>query len=166
MAQYHFLGYGHGAARHYRVCRACVALHRLFYVVHVTKVHVCIEGLSCSSEKTDIAAKFSMFCAPNTSFHILILFSRENPAQGYRHQYVRGTLCTSAPQGANHFCGPSDLLSPTTTCFSKLITYIVWGSSCGQNLIQNATHRCPAASTVCATCTFRIAQKQFAQNWP
>jgi hypothetical protein len=88
MAQYHFLGNGHGAARPYRVCRACVALHRLSYVVHVTKVHVCNEGLRCSGGKTDIAPKFSMFCALNTSFRIIILFSRENPAQGYRHQYV------------------------------------------------------------------------------
>jgi hypothetical protein len=32
-------------------------------------------------------------------------------------------LCTSVKQVANHFCELSDLLSTTTTCFSKLIAY-------------------------------------------
>jgi hypothetical protein len=39
---------------------------------------------------------------------------------------VRAThLLTSVPQGANHLCWPSDLLSTTTTSSSKLIAYIV-----------------------------------------
>jgi hypothetical protein len=40
---------------------------------YVTKVHARNEGLSCSSKKTDIAPKFSMFCALHTPFHIIIL---------------------------------------------------------------------------------------------
>jgi hypothetical protein len=53
---------------------------------YVTTVHVRIKGLSCSSKQTDIAPKFSMFCALNTSFHIIMYFACENPSQGYRHQ--------------------------------------------------------------------------------
>jgi hypothetical protein len=67
---------------------------------------------------------------------------------------LRATLFTFVPQGANHFCGPSDLLSTTTTCFSQLIACIVWCSFCGQNLIQFATPCRPSASTVCLMCTF------------
>jgi hypothetical protein len=37
------------------------------------KVHACNEGLSCSSKQTDIVPKFSMFCAFNTPFYVIIL---------------------------------------------------------------------------------------------
>jgi hypothetical protein len=67
-------------------------------------------------------------------------------------------------QGANHFRGPSDLLSTTTTCFRKLIAYIFWCSCCGQNLIQFATHCCPTASTVCAACTLGEPQNSLPKN--
>jgi hypothetical protein len=77
---------------------------------------------------------------------------------------VRATLCTSVPHGANHFCGPSDLLSTTTTSFSKLIAYICWCSSLGQNLIQFATHCRPSASTVCPTCTFAEPQNSLPKS--
>jgi hypothetical protein len=96
-----------------------------------------------------------IFCSPNTPFYIIISvcvwdsFLRKQPS------IVRATLCTSAPQGAHHFCVPSDLLiTTTTTCFSELIAYISECSSRGQNLIQFANHCCPTASTVCVKCTF------------
>jgi hypothetical protein len=95
-----------------------------------------------------------MFCAIYTSFRTMILFCRKESISRIETSIVRATLCTSVPQGANHFCGPSDLLSTTTTCFSQLISDIVWCSSCGQNLIQFATPRRPLAKTVCLTCTF------------
>jgi hypothetical protein len=95
-----------------------------------------------------------MFCAIYTSFRTMILFCRKESISRKETAIVRATLCTSVPQGANHFCGPSDLLSTTTTCFSQLISDIVWCSSCGQNLIQFATPCRPLASTVCLTCTF------------
>jgi hypothetical protein len=69
-------------------------------------------------------------------------------------------ICTAEP---NHFCGPSDLLS-TTTCFSQLIVYIVWCSSCGQHLIQFATPCRPSASTVCLTCTFAEPQNSLPKS--
>jgi hypothetical protein len=56
---------------------------------------------------------------------------------------------------------PSDLLSTTTICFSKLNSYIVWCSSCGpccQNLIEFADRCCATASTECLTCTFAESQ--------
>jgi hypothetical protein len=74
---------------------------------------------------------------------------------------VGAPLCISAPRGANHICGPSDLLS-TTTCFRKPIAYIAWCSSCGQNLIQFATLCLPTAS--CATCTFAEPQNSLPKN--
>jgi predicted RNA-binding Zn-ribbon protein involved in translation (DUF1610 family) len=77
---------------------------------------------------------------------------------------VRATLCTSVPQGANHFCGPSDLLSTTTTCFSQLNASILLCSSCGQNLIQFATPCRLSASTVCLTCTFAEPQNSLPKS--
>jgi hypothetical protein len=56
------------------------------------------------------------------------------------------------------------LLSTTTTCFSQLISYIVWCSSCGQNLIQFATPCRPSASTVCLTCTFAEPKNSLPKN--
>jgi hypothetical protein len=52
---------------------------------------------------------------------------------------------------------PADLLSPSdllSTCFSKLIEYIVWCLCCLQKVVQFAIHCYPAAITVCANCTF------------
>jgi hypothetical protein len=77
---------------------------------------------------------------------------------------VLASLCTSLPQGANHFCGPSDLLSTTTTCFSKLITCMVWCLYCGQNLDQIATHFHPSASSVCPTYMFPEPQNCLPQS--
>jgi hypothetical protein len=73
-------------------------------------------------------------------------------------------LCTSVPQGADYICEPLDLLSTITTCFSIVIAYIFWCSSCGQNLIQFATHCCPTATTVCATCMSAESQNSLPKN--
>jgi hypothetical protein len=86
------------------------------------------------------------------------------PQKRAQTSIVRVTLCTSVLQGAEHFCTPSHLLSTTITCFSKLIAYIVWCSSCGQNLIQFATHCCPAASTVRVACTFAEPHSSLPKN--
>jgi hypothetical protein len=99
-----------------------------------------------------------MFFAINTSFCIMILFCLCESFSRIETSIVRATLCTSVPQGANHFCGPSDFLSTTTTCFSQLNPYIFLCSSCGQNLIQFGTPCRPSASTVCLTCTFAEPQ--------
>jgi hypothetical protein len=129
----------------------------------VTKVPVRNKRLSCSRKQTDIGPKFSMFCALNTPFHIIILVCLRISFPRIHTSVVRATLLTSVPQGANHFCGPSDLLS-TTTCFSKLVAYVVWCFSCGQHLIRFATHCCPTASTACAACTIAEPQTSLPKN--
>jgi hypothetical protein len=53
-----------------------------------------------------------------------------------------------------------------TTCFNKLIAYLVWCLSCGQNLIQFATHCCPTASTVNAMCMFAEPQNSLPEKCP
>jgi hypothetical protein len=61
------------------------------------------------------------------------------------------------------------VLCTTATCFSKLIAYIFWWSSFGQNLIQFATHCCPTA-IACKHCLCdmqtRRALHQLAQKCP
>jgi hypothetical protein len=123
----------------------------------VTKVHVRTEGLSCSRKQTDLLPKFPCFVLliPHFAFHmiittiIIIVYDNNNRHIVLPVRFLfkdRDINCMSnsvhnnVPQGANHFCGPSDLLSTTTACFSKLIAYIFWCSCCGQNLIQFATH--------------------------
>jgi hypothetical protein len=91
-------------------------------------------------------------------FHSIIVVSLRASFTRMQTSIVRATLCPFVQQGANHFCRPSDLLS-TTTCFSKLIAYIFWCSSCGKKLIQFATHCCPTA-----TLTVRRARSQSPKN--
>jgi hypothetical protein len=102
----------------------------------VTKVQASNEGLSYSSIQTDIMPKISKFCARNTPFHIIILVCLSDSCSRLQTSIVRATLCTSVQKGANHFCEPSDrpvtTKTVTTTCFSKLIAYIVWCSCCCQ----------------------------------
>jgi hypothetical protein len=109
---------------------------------------------------------FPCFVNSIPHFSLPLCFAGENPSQGYRHQLYE-QLCAHlyVPQGANHFCGPSDLLSTTTTTsFSELNAYKVWCSSCGESLIQFATHCRPTASIVCRTSTFAEPQSSLPKS--
>jgi hypothetical protein len=71
------------------------------------------------------------------------------------------------PQGANHFCEPSDLLSSTTSfskhCIHSLV-FILWPKLHSICHTQFAVHCCPKASTVCVTCTLAEPQNSLPKN--
>jgi hypothetical protein len=139
----------------WRACRARIQeVVKSCLAIVLTTVQFAIQASASQVNRQIVRPNSPCFVLIVPHFTLSFYFTCENPSEGYRHELYE-QLCTTGCQTCFvHFCWPSDLLSTSTTCFSKLIAYKLRCSSCGQNLIQFATDCCPTASTVCATCTF------------